>query len=301
MGITGTYQLNSGHYNMNSKFLKGKFLLVDGSTITFNGDPEDAEANVTTEYDIDASPSGLLRPAEEEAYNMSKRLPFVIVLTMKGPISGPELAFDIKLKEGATGINSSLKSDVEEQLLMLRNDVSAMNKQVFSLLVMNQFTVYTTGDLASSDLSPDVALKQGMSQFLAEGMNSIASGLIKGVDINVNMESYKTADAKSRTDVGFEVSKDMLNDRLTVTVGKNFITGDNADEYQNSANQYVPDITTAYKLSKDGRYQVKAYRTNEYDAVVEGYFTETGVAFTIQLEYNMFKQIFQSQKKLQNE
>jgi translocation and assembly module TamB len=301
MGIAGTYQLNSGYYNMQNKFLKGKFLLVEGSTITFNGDPEDAEANVTTEYKIDASPAGLLRPAEEEAYNMSKRLPFVIVLTIKGPISSPELAFDIKLKEGAPGINNSLKSDVNEQLIILRNDVAAMNKQVFSLLVMNQFTVHNSGDIASSDLSPDVALKQGMSQFLAEGMNSIASGLIKGVDINVNMESYKTADSRSRTDIGFEVSKDMLDDRLTVTVGKNFITGDIADESKNSANQYIPDITTAYKLSRDGRYQLKAYRTNEYDAVVEGYFTETGVAFSIQFEYNLFKQIFQSQKKLEKE
>lgn len=301
MGIRGTYQLHSGYYNMNTKFLRGKFLLIEGSTIIFNGDPAQADANVTTEYDIDASASGLLRPAEQEAYNSSKRLPFVIVLTIKGPISEPELAFDIKLKEGATGIPGALKGDVEEQLLLLRNDVAAMNKQVFSLLVMNQFTVYTTGDFASSDLSPDVALKQGMSQFLASGMNEIAGGLIKGVDVNVNMESYKTSDAQTKTDVGVELSKDMLNDRLTVTVGKNFTSGTTSDQYQHSANQYIPDVTTSYKLSKDGRYQVKAYRTNEYDAVVEGYFTETGVAFTIQLEYNLFKQIFQSQKKLQKE
>ncbi len=301
MGITGTYQLHSGYYNMNTKFLRGKFLLVDGSTIIFNGDPAQADANVTTEYEIDASASGLLRPVEQEQYNSSKRLPFIIVLTIKGPISEPELAFDIKLKEGATGIPGALKGDVEEQLLILRNDVAAMNRQVFSLLVMNQFTVYTTGDFASSDLSPDVALKQGMSQFLASGMNEIAGGLIKGVDVNVNMDSYKTSDAQTKTDLGVEISKDMLDDRLTVTVGKNFTSGTSSDQYQHSANQYIPDVTTSYKLSKDGRYQVKAYRTNEYDAVVEGYFTETGVAFTIQLEYNLFKQIFQSQKKLQKE
>ncbi len=301
MGISGTYQLHSGYYNMNTKFLRGKFLLVDGSTVIFNGDPAQAEANVTTEYVIDASASGLLRPVEQEAYNTSKRLPFVIVLTITGPISEPVLAFDIKLKEGATGIPGALKGDVEEQLLILRNDVAAMNRQVFSLLVMNQFTVYTTGDFGSSNLSPDVALKQGMSQFLASGMNEIAGGLIQGVDVNVNMDTYKTSNAQTRTEMGVELSKDMLNDRMTVTVGKNFTSGTSSDQYQNTANQYIPDITTSYKLSKDGRYQVKAYRTNEYDAVVEGYFTETGVAFTIQLEYNLFKQIFQSQKKLQKE
>jgi hypothetical protein len=76
---------------------------------------------------------------------------------------------------------------------------------------------------------------------------------------------------------------------MTVTIGKNFTLGEDQASYQNNMQQYIPDITTTYKLSKDGRYRVKAYQKNEYDTVVEGYFTETGVAFTIELDYNKFR------------
>jgi hypothetical protein len=118
----------------------------------------------------------------------------------------------------------------------------------------------------------------GMSQFLSEAMNEVADELIEGVDLQVDLKNYKRADnTKTKTDIGVSMSKD-LNSRLTVTIGKNFTLGEDHTSYQNNMQQYMPDITTTYKLSKDGRYRVKAYNKNEYDTVVEGYFTETGAS-----------------------
>ena len=132
-------------------------------------------------------------------------------------------------------------------------------------------------------------------------MNEVADDLIKGVDLEADLKNYKRADnAESKTDIGLSVSKNYMNDRLVVTIGKNFTLGEDPSAYQNNMQQYIPDITTAYKLSKDGRYRVKAYQKNEYDTVVEGYFTETGVAFTIELDYNKFKELVQRQKKSDN-
>ena len=304
MGITGVYQLQSGYYNMNTQFLKGKFLLARGSTITFNGDPYNAEANVTTEYEVKSSAAGLLGTDESETPGISKRLPFLVVFTIKGPLSKPELAFDIRLKSDAPGISNSLKSEIEVELDILRRDVSVLNQQVFSLLVMSQFTVNSGQDNSYLDFDADVAVKDGMSKFLSEAMNQVADDLIKGMDVDVNMKNYKDeGSSDTRTDIDVAISKDMFSDRLTVTVGKNFTVGESNTNttYQNHAEQYIPDITTTYKLSKDGRYQVKGYRKNEYDAVVEGYFTETGVSFTIEMEYNKFKEIFERKKKLQNQ
>ena len=156
--------------------------------------------------------------------------------------------------------------------------------------------------MASSDLNPDVILRQGMSQFLNEAMNQVASDLIKGVDVNVNFNNYKDENSStgSTTEMGVSLSKNLANDRLTVTVGKNFTVGETSQaSYAKSTDQYIPDITTAYRLSKDGRYYVKAYSRNEYDAVVEGYFAKTGVSFTIQMDYDHFRQLFTRAKKLQ--
>lgn len=296
MGITGVYKLQSGHYNLNNQILRRKFLLVKGSTVTFNGDPMRAVADITTEYGVLTSPVGLIettdKDKEDAIYN--KRLPFVVVFTIKGPVSKPDLAFDIKLKEGATGIENTLKSSVDIELAQLRNNVTEMNKQVFSLLVTSRFSKSGENSLTGSDFNADDAVKDGVSQFLTEAMNQVADDLVKNVDIDMSLKSYETGNnSSSKTDLGVSMSKDLFKDRLTVTLGSSFTVSEKGDATtaQKDAAHYVPDITTTYKLSKDGRYKVKTYLKNEYDAVVEGYFSETGVSFTIELEYNKLKEL----------
>jgi hypothetical protein len=302
MGLTGIYKLRSGYYKMNNQFLKNKFVLTPGSTITFNGDPYNAETDVSTQYEVMTSSTGLLNTDESETPGVTKRLPFLVILKIKGPISKPELSFDIRLKKDAISIDGSLKSAIEDELEKLRNDVSAINKQAFSLLVANRFTVTGAGDASASSFNPNTALMNGMSQFLSEAMNEVADDLIEGVDLQVDLKSYKRADnTETKTDIGVSMSKDLMDSRMTVTIGKNFTLGEDQASYQNNIQQYIPDITTTYKLSKDGRYRVKAYQKNEYDTVVEGYFTETGVAFTIELDYNKFKELIQRQKKSENQ
>src|SRR5438046_8929034 len=115
-----------------------------------------------------------------------------------------------------------------------------MNKQVCSLLVLNQFTVYTQSDMSASDFNPDVMLREGMSQFLSEAMNQMADDLIKGVDVNVNFRNYKSEDQSgTKTDLGVSLSKNLANDRLTVTVGKNITVGESTKEnYAKQKSQY---------------------------------------------------------------
>ena len=302
LGLTGIYKLRSGYYKMNNQFLKNKFVLIPGSTITFNGDPYNAETDVSTQYEVMTSSTGLLNTDESETPGVTKRLPFLVILKIKGPISKPELAFDIRLKKDAISIDGSLKSAIEDELEKLRNDISAINKQAFSLLVANRFTVTGAGDASASSFNPNTALMNGMSQFLSEAMNEVADDLIEGVDLQVDLKNYKRADnTETKTDIGVSMSKDLMDNRMTVTIGKNFTLGEDQASYQNNMQQYIPDITSTYKLSKDGRYRVKAYQKNEYDTVVEGYFTETGVAFTIELDYNKFKELTQRRKKLDNQ
>jgi translocation and assembly module TamB len=37
---------------------------------------------------------------------------------------------------------------------------------------------------------------------------------------------------------------------------------------------------------------LKAYQKSDYEAILDGYFIETGVAFTLTMDYNRFKEIF---------
>ena len=99
----------------------------------------------------------------------------------------------------------------------------------------------------------------------------------------------------SHSDLNVGLSKSLLNDRLTVTVGSNFaLEGPQAGNQQ--ANNIAGNVAIDYALSSDGRYKLRAYRKNDYQGVIDGYVVETGVSFIITLDYNKFKQIFQKRK-----
>ncbi|MFP5039814.1 translocation/assembly module TamB domain-containing protein [Parasediminibacterium sp. JCM 36343] len=315
LGLSGVYQLKEGSYNLSYQFIKRRFDLMDGSTITFSGDPLDAVADITAQYEVETSPKELL--GNEVAENSSTlgsgyntKVPFEVILKIKGPLTKPELSFDIKVKDNAENVNTALATTIENKLVQYRGDVSEMNKQVFALLILGRFIGDRSSDFfatnSSGGTTTNDAVVQSVSKFLAEAVNQIAADLIKGVDVNLDLKNYEgdaTTNTAARTDLNVALSKQLMNDRLIVTVGKTFtIDGEDpvAKTQSNSNLQFLPDISTTYKLSKDGKYALKAYRKNQYEAILDGYFTETGVAFSLTMNYEKFKEILQKGRKKAN-
>ena len=101
---------------------------------------------------------------------------------------------------------------------------------------------------------------------------------------------------QNRTDLNVSLSKELLNDRLKVTVGSNFELEGPQRSKQRSSN-IAGDIAADYMLSRDGRYMLRAYRKNEYEGELDGYIIETGVRFIITLDYNHFRDLFRKKKE----
>ncbi len=101
---------------------------------------------------------------------------------------------------------------------------------------------------------------------------------------------------QNRTDLNVSLSKQLLNDRLKVTVGSNFeLEGpQNANQKQNNL---AGNVALDYMLSKDGRYLVRAYRKNEYEGELDGYIIETGLNFILTFDYDHFRDLFHSPKE----
>jgi hypothetical protein len=303
ISLTGAYNLSKGSYQLNYKFLKRRFDLQEGSTIVLSGDPKNAEANITAIYEIEASPFDLLSNEVSDNNNPSiyrQKIPFQVVLKIKGRAMEPELTFDVQLKQDVNGINSDMANTIDNKLTQMRSDPSTMNKQVFALLVMGRFIGEQSKDFfgsSSSDgLKADQVVKESVGRFLADAVSQVAADLIKGVEVDVDLKTVDNyTNSTQRTDLNLALSKRFLNDRLSLTVGKNFtVDGEDplAKGQDNSNVSFLPDITTTYKLSKDGRYMLKAYQKSDYEAILDGYFIETGVAFTLSMDYNKFKELF---------
>lgn len=304
IGLAGIYELKSGSYQLHYNLLNRTFNIKPGSTITFSGDPIDATTlDITAAYIAQAAPYPLVSkqvPDESQLNYYKQRLPFDVNLILKGPIMQPEISFDIALPEGKNYRLSSEGVDlVRNRLSQLRNEPSEMNKQVFALLIMNSFV--GEDPLASgAGSSVEFAARQSVSRFISDQLNRYANSLIKGVDLSVDLatsEDYTSGERAERTDLNIAASKSLLNDRLTVTVGNNFELSGPQNTSEQHASLIPGNLSADYKLTTDGRYNVRVYRTDQDQGALEGYVTETGVNFIVNLDYNRFKNIFNRKKR----
>lgn len=303
--LSGNYELTSGHYLFNYQFLQRKFILEEGSTIMFAGEPTNARMDITAAYTVNTSSKDLLGnevgtvdPLLANSFN--QKIPFKVKLYITGVLSKPTIKFDIQLPDDNTVINSDLRTTIENKLAQIRGDESATNKQVFSLLLLGRFVGEQSSDFFKGNGNDfnDLA-RQSVSQFLSSALNEIAGNLIKGVDIDLNLNSYRdynNGGSAQRTDLNIALSKNFLNDRLTISLGKNFdVQGKTSTTQSNSS--FIPDVTVGYKLTKDGRYLLKAYRKNQFEVVLDGYVVETGVGFVVTLDYDKFNELFRRNRK----
>jgi hypothetical protein len=305
--LAGTYELDKGYYDLHYQILQRKFNLIKGSTITFAGAPLDATANITAEYIANTSSKDLLSNEVTDvspnlANSFNQKIPFKVVLYLTGPLSKPNINFDIQLPEESNLISGDLRTTIENKLLQIRNDPASINKQVFSLLLFNRFVSEQSSDFFKGNGGGfnDIA-RQSVSQFLSSALNEIAGDIFKGIDIDLNLNSYNdfsNGGNAQRTDLNLAVSKSFANDRLVISVGKNFgVEGQNAA----GANAgFTPDVTVAYKLTTDGKYLLRAYTKNQMDVTLDGYVVETGVSFVVTMDYDKFNEFFRRKKKEKN-
>jgi hypothetical protein len=227
-----------------------------------------------------------------------QRLPFEVLLQMQGELLKPQLSFDIRLPDGNYNVAGDGVGTIKNQLVQLRNNESELNKQVFSLLLLNSF-VADNPFTASNTSSIESTARSSASRLLSDQMNQLAGSLIQGVDFNFDLisdEDYTTGSQQYRTDLNIDVSKNLFNDRLKVSVGSNF----ELEGPQNSnreATNLAGNVALDYRLSRDGRYLLRAYRKNEYQGVAEGYIIETGVGFIFTFDYSKFSEMMKRKEE----
>ena len=306
--LAGSYDLHDGAYQMNYNFIKRKFIIKDGSTVTFAGDPvKGTSLDVTAVYEANVAPYDLVErqvpdPAQLNYYKQN--LPFDVDLHLKGQILKPAITFDVILPDNKVYPLASDQIElIQGKLNQVRMDTSELNKQVFAILILNRFV---SDDPFSSGASEGLGFTalQSVSTFIGEQLNQVAGKLIKGIDISADLqttEDYTTGDGRQRTDLNLAASKSLLNDRLKLTIGNDFELEGPQTNNNNQSNLVPSNLAADYLLTADGKYSMRAYRKNYDEGVLEGYVTETGLNFIVSLDYNNFKSAFRKKKKEQSD
>ena len=306
--LTGTFTVESGSYNLSYATVKRNFNFKKGSTITWTGDPTSANIDLTATYVANVPPIDLVQQqlggdyTSQNATQYKQKLPFNVDLNLKNQLLKPNISFDIVLPDSTYTVSPDVVSTVDDRLAQVRQDPNEMNKQVLGVLVLGHFIGDNPLQSQGGNAGISGAIRSSVSSLLSDQLNKLAGNLIGGVQLSFGLTSgadYSTGVQQNRTDLNVGLSKQFLNDRVTVTVGNNFNL-----EGQNQPGQKTTDIagnlSVNYKLTQDGRYMIRAYRRDEF-IVVEGQVVETGLAFSLTYEYNHFRELFARRSKEEKE
>src|SRR6187399_2109638 len=302
--LVGNYELEKGAYEITFNFLHRRFDIQKGSKITWFNEPTKATLDISAVYIANTAPIDLVQnqvaaSTQQIRNTYMQKLPFEVHLTMTGELLRPDLAFDIVLPlDKNYGVSNDVITQVESRLEQVRQEPGEINRQVFALLLLNRFV--GQNPLASSTpvFSASSYARHSVSKLMTEQLNKLAAGLIDGVDLTFDVTStddYTTGEQRSRTDLNIGVSKRLLNERLTISVGSNFELEGPKNSSQKVSNVFG-DLSINYSLSKDGRYMLRFYRKNQYEGIVDGYVIEAGISFTISVDYNRFIELFRKRR-----
>jgi hypothetical protein len=127
-----------------------------------------------------------------------------------------------------------------------------------------------------------------------------------GVQLDFGLNSftdYQGTTEQQRTQLDINAQKKLFNDRLIVKVGSEVdiegsgTTGEEAPLLGNASLEYL--------LSENGRYRLKAFQKNEFESVIDGQTTVSGIALIFTQEFNKFKELwdamFRAEKKKQKQ
>lgn len=296
--FAGKYEIKKGYYDLNfNGLMQRKFEIKEGSSITWRGAPTDADVNITASYKVKAAPIDLMadKMTDIDASKLStykQKQDFLVYLIVKGDMLKPDISFKIDMPEESKNV---LDGNVFSLVKELNMKETEQKKQVASLLLLGRF-VANNPFVSLAGNSTESTIRESASRILTDQLNSLADDLISGVDLDFNLESKEdlsTGESKNQTNLSVGISKN-IGDRISVYVGSNF-------ELENSdpnapKNNIAGDVAVEYKLTKDGRYRIKVFRKNQYEAVIAGEVVETGLTFSLTMDYNKFRELFKRVK-----
>ena len=266
----GNYKLLEGEYLFTLKdFINKKFMIEPGGEISWYGDPYNADIDITAIYPLKTSLSEIMPIELREDYK--QKMDVNVNMNLKNNLFNPDIAFGVELPRASDEAKTALNSLVSTE--------QGMNKQVFSLLILNKFMTHTVQDgiseLKSSANSGSVDVMANVesatnevlsnvgsatSEVLSNQLSNMISKFSDDFDIGFN---YRPGDVISNDEVTVAMSTQQFNDRLNINTNLGVSQGNKLNKNPSS---FIGDIDVEYKLNSQGNLRVHAFnKSNEYD------------------------------------
>lgn len=300
--ILGKYAIDNGKYDLTYQTFKKSFQINPSSQsyIVWSGDPMSANLDITAEYNAGKKALSTYQFEDDETIKELKaaklNIPIRVDLRVLGVLSSPDIKFELVAKAADLG---EMKKSVEKEgfRTIADNGTKSTNDEEFKkyqeTINANAIMLLIGGGFNASQIGENLAnveniARQKVSDLISNQLDKYASGLIKGIDLDLGLQSgYNAVNDERNTNLNLGVSKKLANDRISISVGKNF-------ELENKdlkSDEIFDNIEANWQITKDGRYRLKVFRKNLNQMVIEGSVVETGVGFIIAIDYETWKEL----------
>lgn len=249
----GDYTIEDGEYLFTlQNVINKRFRIEQGGIIRWMGDPLDADIDLRAAYRLRTALYDLVQAVDtSEAFR--RRIPVETVLILRDKLFNPTITFDIAIPGGDEGTREMLQRIITTE--------QEMNRQVFSLLVLNRF-MPTTTDQYNTALGFGVGSTS--SELLSNQLSNWLSQISNDFDIGIN---YRPGDQISSQELEVALSTQLFNDRVIID-GNVGVAGNAPGLGNNRTSTIIGDVNVEIKLTPEGRFRVKAFnRSNTFDIV----------------------------------
>lgn len=302
INLSGRYEMTAGHFELNLyNIVNRKFDIVEGSSVTWSGDPMDASLDIRAVYQVETSASALMAAQtsgmdSSETGRFRQKLPFMVYLNVGGEITKPNLTFNIDMPEDDRG---AIGGQVYSRIRQIDQQEDERNRQVFSLLVLNRFFPDSGSD--GSGGGAMALARNNLNQALSDQLNGLSDRLLgkTGLELDFGLNSYtdyQGAAPQDRTQLDITAQKKLFDDRLILSVGSE-VDIQGTDQTGEESTPVIGNVAIEYLITEDGRFRLKGFRKNQYENVIDGQIFVNGIAFIFTKEFNKYKDLFKKEVK----
>ena len=271
--IFGDYTIDNGVYDFKYGGLVNRpFVIQKGGTVSWNGNPYEANLNVAAVYKARANPSILL-----QNFNSSRNIEVDLVTKITGGLFSSKQELDIEL----ANVDPSIATELE--FILNDNNVNEKTTQFISLLTLGSFVNPDKINFDSTSAITTTA-SNAITAAFSNLMNSPDSKFTFGVDYVQGIDNSDTdrLDVDNQVDVSVSTN---LNDRIIINGKVGVPVG------AKTQSSVIGEVKVEVLLNKEGNFRGVIFnRQNEiqYSAEEEGY--TQGVGLSYQVNFNTFSE-----------
>ena len=242
----GTYTIEKGEYLFTLQNLINKRFMIDnGSRITWAGDPYEAIVDLSAVYTVYTS--SLYNILADSSYK--RRIPVDCRLFLTNKLMNPTINYEIATR----GLDPTAEGIVKSYL----NSEQEINRQMFGLLVFNQFLPQSGAGQAVGRVDAGAGAGASVSELLSNQVSNWLGQLSKEVNLGFN---YRAKDTYSPTEFQILISKSLFNDKLVISGNVGYLS-------DQATTNVVGDFNAEYKIG-DGRFRLKGFNRSNADNII---------------------------------